>query len=77
MKPILDPATGFKIGLFSANCSGGLAVTKIPERWSASYEDNVALAKAFTEKTITHDFHSWVGNAHRFRYWRQMARVYV
>ena len=38
MKPILDPNSGFKIGLFSANCSGGLAVTKIPERWSASYD---------------------------------------
>jgi dimethylsulfone monooxygenase len=44
-KAILDPATGFKIGLFSSNCSGGLAVTKIPERWSASWEDNLALAQ--------------------------------
>lgn len=36
----------FKLGLFSPNCSGGLAVTKIPERWSASWEDNLALAHA-------------------------------
>lgn len=36
----------FKLGLFSPNCSGGLAVTKIPDRWSASWEDNLALAKA-------------------------------
>jgi alkanesulfonate monooxygenase SsuD/methylene tetrahydromethanopterin reductase-like flavin-dependent oxidoreductase (luciferase family) len=36
----------FKLGLFSPNCSGGLAVTKIPERWSASWEDNLALARA-------------------------------
>lgn len=41
------------------------------------YADNVRLATAFKEKTIPHDLHSWVGNAHRFRYWRQMARVYV
>jgi dimethylsulfone monooxygenase len=48
-KPILDPAAGFKIGLFSSNCSGGLAVTKVPERWSASWEDNLALAKLSDE----------------------------
>jgi esterase/lipase superfamily enzyme len=41
------------------------------------YEDNATLVEAFAEKTIPHDFHPWVGNAHRFRYWRQMARVYV
>lgn len=35
----------FKLGLFSANCSSGLAVTRIPERWSGSWEDNVRLAK--------------------------------
>ncbi|WP_125100151.1 LLM class flavin-dependent oxidoreductase [Leucobacter chromiireducens] len=36
----------FKLGLFSPNCSGGLAVTRIPERWSASWDDNLALARA-------------------------------
>ena len=40
------------------------------------YTDNLALAKTFTEKTIPHELHAWVGNANRFRYWRQMARVY-
>ena len=42
--PILE-ADYFRLGLFSSNCSGGLAVTKIPERWSASWEDNLRLAK--------------------------------
>jgi alkanesulfonate monooxygenase SsuD/methylene tetrahydromethanopterin reductase-like flavin-dependent oxidoreductase (luciferase family) len=42
----------FKLGLFSANCSGGLAVTKIPERWSASWEDNLAMAKVADEVGI-------------------------
>lgn len=42
----------FKLGLFSSNCSGGLAVTKIPERWSASWEDNLAMAKAAEEAGI-------------------------
>ncbi len=40
-------------------------------------EDNGALCRAFAEKKIPHALHTWVGNAHRFRYWRQMARIYV
>ena len=35
----------FKIGLFGANCSSGRAVTMVPERWSASWADNLSLAK--------------------------------
>lgn len=42
--PILE-TQDFRLGLFSSNCSGGLAVTKIPERWSASWEDNLRMAK--------------------------------
>ena len=34
-----------KLGLFSPNCSGGMAVTTVPERWDASWDNNVALAK--------------------------------
>jgi len=34
----------FKLGLFSPNCSGGMAVTTVPERWVASWENNRALA---------------------------------
>jgi alkanesulfonate monooxygenase SsuD/methylene tetrahydromethanopterin reductase-like flavin-dependent oxidoreductase (luciferase family) len=34
-----------KIGLFGANCSSGRAVTRAPERWSASWPDNVRLAR--------------------------------
>jgi len=41
------------------------------------YPDNLVLTKAFTMKNIRHTLHTWVGNAHRFRYWRQMARVYA
>jgi dimethylsulfone monooxygenase len=44
-KAILDRSGGFKLGLFSSNCSGGLAVTKAPERWPASWDDNLALAR--------------------------------
>jgi alkanesulfonate monooxygenase SsuD/methylene tetrahydromethanopterin reductase-like flavin-dependent oxidoreductase (luciferase family) len=35
----------FKLGLFSANASSGLAITKIPGRWSGSWADNVRLAR--------------------------------
>jgi alkanesulfonate monooxygenase SsuD/methylene tetrahydromethanopterin reductase-like flavin-dependent oxidoreductase (luciferase family) len=34
-----------KIGLFGSNCSSGRAVTMVPERWQASWRDNVALAQ--------------------------------
>jgi alkanesulfonate monooxygenase SsuD/methylene tetrahydromethanopterin reductase-like flavin-dependent oxidoreductase (luciferase family) len=34
-----------KIGFFGPNCSSGIAATKVPERWSGSWEDNVRLAR--------------------------------
>ena len=34
-----------KIGLFGPNCSSGRAVTKVPERWSGSWPDNLQLAR--------------------------------
>lgn len=39
----------FKLGLFGANCSSGRAITKVPERWSGSWEDNLALARMADE----------------------------
>jgi FMNH2-dependent dimethyl sulfone monooxygenase len=51
-KRILDPTTGFKLGLFSANCSSGMAVTTVEERWSGSWDDNVRLAKLADEGGI-------------------------
>jgi len=33
------------LGLFGVNCSGGLAVTTVPERWDASWENNQKLAR--------------------------------
>ena len=35
----------FKLGMFSSNCSGGLAVTKIPERWDSSWENNLKMGQ--------------------------------
>jgi len=34
-----------KIGLFGANCSSGRAVTRVPERWSGNWPDNLRLAR--------------------------------
>jgi len=34
-----------KIGLFGANCSSGRAVTRVPERWSGNWLDNLRLAR--------------------------------
>ena len=38
-----------KLGLFSPNCSSGMAVTKVPERWDNSWANNIALAKLADE----------------------------
>lgn len=35
----------FKLGTFSANCSSGMAVTKVPERWVNSWENNLRLVQ--------------------------------
>ena len=51
VKPLLD-GKDFKLGLFSANCSGCMAVSKAPDRWSASWDDNLRLAKIADEVGI-------------------------
>ncbi|MCI0847642.1 MAG: LLM class flavin-dependent oxidoreductase [Chloroflexi bacterium] len=40
------------LGLFGMNCSGGLAVTTVPERWDASWENNRKLAGMADEAGI-------------------------
>ena len=34
-----------KLGLFASNCSSGRAATKVPERWDASWANNLELAR--------------------------------
>src|SRR6202049_3556659 len=41
-----------KLGLFGANCSSGRAVTKVPERWSGNWEDNLRLTRMADEAGI-------------------------
>jgi len=48
MNPRPHPLKGpnrFKLGVFSANADGGLAITRAPERWGASWSDNLAVAQ--------------------------------
>lgn len=42
----------FKIGIFAANCSGGIACTTAPERWDPSWENNLAIAQMADEAGI-------------------------
>ena len=37
------------LGLFGANCSGGLATSLFPRRWDASWDNNLALARLADE----------------------------
>ena len=48
MTPRPHPISGlnrFKLGVFSANADGGLAITDVPERWGASWDGNVTAAR--------------------------------
>jgi FMNH2-dependent dimethyl sulfone monooxygenase len=38
-------SNALKLGLFGVNCSSGRAATRVPERWSASWPDCLALAR--------------------------------
>lgn len=42
--PIFGP-NRFKLGVFAANADGGLTVTKVPERWPATWPEVVAAAQ--------------------------------
>lgn len=50
-KPLLD-RNGLKLGLFGANCSSGMTVTTVDDRWHASWEDNLRMAKVADEVRI-------------------------
>jgi FMNH2-dependent dimethyl sulfone monooxygenase len=46
--PLASPGR-FKLGVFSTNADGGLALTTVPERWKASWPDNIAAARIADE----------------------------
>jgi alkanesulfonate monooxygenase SsuD/methylene tetrahydromethanopterin reductase-like flavin-dependent oxidoreductase (luciferase family) len=55
----------FKLGLFGMNCSGGLSLTKAPERWDASWDNNVKAAQLADEAGL--EFLLPIGRWHGYR----------
>ncbi len=49
--PILG-GNKLKLGFFSPNCSSGMSVTKVPERWENSWDNNIRLAQLGDEAGI-------------------------
>ncbi len=45
----MQSSNRFKLGLFGLNCSNGMTMTKAPERWEASWENNLAAARLAEE----------------------------
>src|SRR5947199_8186124 len=58
-------ANRFKLGLFAPNCSGGLTMTKAPERWDATWDNNVEAARLADEAGL--EFVLPVGRWHGYR----------
>lgn len=46
--PLFGP-NRFKLGIFSANCDGGLTMSLAPERWQANWDDIVAMTRIADE----------------------------
>ena len=42
--PLFGPNL-FKLGIFSANCDGGLTMSLAPERWRANWDDIAAMTR--------------------------------
>lgn len=45
-------ANKFKLGIFGTNCSGGLTMTRAPEHWNASWDNNLRIAQMADEAGI-------------------------
>jgi len=42
----------FLLGTFSTNCSGGMTVSKLPDRWTADWESNLRIGKLLDDAGI-------------------------
>ena len=60
----------FLLGIFGPNTSSGMCVTKVPERWNNTWENNLKLAKMVEEAGI--DFilpvARWIGHGGETNY---------
>ena len=45
MSVLRDSKNKLKLGIFSANCSSGQAMTQIEERWDSSWDNNLKQAQ--------------------------------
>ncbi|MDB5572008.1 MAG: hypothetical protein JWN93_3191 [Hyphomicrobiales bacterium] len=61
----MDNQNRFKLGLFAMNCSGGLTMTKAPERWDQSWENNLEAARLADEAGL--EFLLPIGRWHGYR----------
>jgi dimethylsulfone monooxygenase len=48
-RPEMGHGNKLKLGWFAANCSGGRTATTVPERWQATWADNLRLAQLADE----------------------------
>ena len=55
----------FKLGLFGQNCSGGLSMSKVPERWDASWDHNLEAAQLADEAGL--EFILPIGRWHGYK----------
>jgi dimethylsulfone monooxygenase len=51
MRKILQ-TEDFLLGTFASNCSGGMTVTKLPERWAATWDNNDQLGHLLDDAGI-------------------------
>lgn len=51
LHPFLE-SKKFLLGTFASNCSGGMTISKLDERWDASWEKNLELAKLLDDAGI-------------------------
>ena len=51
MRKILN-TKDFVLGTFASNCSGGMSVTKVPERWRNTWDNNLRLARMLDDAGI-------------------------
>jgi alkanesulfonate monooxygenase SsuD/methylene tetrahydromethanopterin reductase-like flavin-dependent oxidoreductase (luciferase family) len=49
--PLFGP-NRFKLGVFSANCDGGLTMSLAPERWACNWDDIVAMSQMADESGL-------------------------
>jgi len=61
----MDGSNRFKLGLFGMNCSGGLTMTKAPEHWDPSWDNNVAAARMADEAGL--EFLLPIGRWHGYK----------